>query len=420
MNDYPNGGDHLDHLFRHSYGKAISVLLARLGTHNLQVVEDALQEALFKAAQVWSFREVPEQPEGWLISVAYRKAIDALRKRERLNRIEAQHDFQKQKMEGITEPLSDREVTDDELQMIFACCHPRLPVESQIILTLKLIAGFGNREVAAILLKKEDTIAKAFTRAKKYWIDKEIKFDIPVEMGLRSRLNIVLKTIYLIFTEGYRPLRGNQIVRRDVCYEAIRLALLLDQNKYCSQSSVKALLALMCFHTSRFDARIDDYGNLMDLRHQNRSKWNQDLIRRGTRYLHQAYADTKVPFDYLLQAYVSYYHCVATHYSETNWQAILDVYDLQMVHNYSPAVELNRIIPFYKVHGAPKAMDLILTFKRNNPHLLKGLFHAIHGELLKATRDFEQAKKVYQDALKSMDNEIERKHIKKKIKELGT
>lgn len=407
--------DQLEHLFRHSYGKTISVLLSKFGAHNLQTVEDAVQDALFKAAQIWSFKEVPHNPEAWLIRVAHHKVIDAMRRKQRWNDVEYDIRSESLDTEISTESFEKDQIIDQELQMVFACCHPSLPVESQIILTLKLIAGFGNKEVAAILLKKEEAVAKAFTRAKKRWVEKKIRFDVPVEMGLRSRLHIVLKVIYLIFTEGYKPTRGDEVVRRDVCYEAIRLALLLDQNKFCSQSSVKALLALMCFHTSRFDARLDSDGTLVDLEHQDRSTWNRELINRGTKFLNQAYQSTDFPFDYLLQAYVSYYHCIAGHYQDTNWRAILDVYDLQMIHNYSPVVELNRVIPYYKVYGVQQALDLLDEYEKNHPTLLRSLFYAFKGELLMEQGLTSEAIEAFETALIFMNNQAEIAHIQKKL-----
>lgn len=407
-----NPNQEIDHLFRRSYGKMIAILTNKFGATYLQEVEDAVQEALIKAMQLWSFQPIPDNPEAWLMRVAKNRLLDVLRRQNHWTDIK-QH-WQTPDNVMPDDPNLSNSVADDQLRMIFACCHPSLSQEYQIILTLKLVAGFGNKEIAACLLKKEDTIAKAFTRAKKKLRSNKIKLKIPIELGLRSRQSIVVKIIYLIFTEGYKTHRGADMIRRDLCYEAVRLAQLLDQNKYCSQPNIKALLALMCFHVARFDARLDHNGSLIDLEHQDRSLWSQELIDIGISYLNQAYRQSDTPFDYLMQAYISYYHCTAVSFEATNWQGILDLYNLQLQKMYSPMVALNRIIPYQRVHGAEKAMAELTEYARQNKAIKNGLYYAILGDLQKTMGQFKNANASYDKAIALVENVGEKLHFKNK------
>ncbi|MBK8503233.1 MAG: sigma-70 family RNA polymerase sigma factor [Saprospiraceae bacterium] len=374
-------GNQLEHLFRHSYGKVIAILLRKFGASSLEDIEDAVQEALLKAMKIWPYTEIPTHPLAWLIRVAQNQLIDLLRKKQKTT-----FPGDELKLESevfMDDPALENVVEDDQLKMIFTCCHPALSQEAQIILTLKLVAGFGNKEAANALLKNEEAVAKAYTRAKKKLQSENIKFDHTLEIGLRSRLHIVLKIIYLIFTEGYKPHQGNEIIKKDLCYEAIRLALLLDRNKYCQSPSTKALIALMCFHASRFEARLDQYGDFVDLEHQDRASWNRELIVIGVKYLNQATSASNDPLDYILQAFISYYHCIAPSFEETDWTEILRLYDIQQAKQFSPIIELNRLIPFSMVNGPVLAFEKLTLYESENSSLRNMLFYAIKGDLLK-------------------------------------
>ena len=282
----------LDHIFRHEYGKIIAILVHKFGPQNLEKIEDVVQDAFLKAMQVWGYQEVPKNPTAWLLRVANNGLIDVFRKDKKMQ----EHDDVLQLLKRFSSQQEEVElqnrIQDSQLKMIFACCNPALSQEYQLILSLKLIGGFSNKEISRALLKKEDTVAKSFTRAKQRFKDKIKTLDIPIEMGLISRINLVLKVIYLLFTEGYTASTGEVMVKRDICYEAIRLALLMTENESTDISEVHALIALMCFHTSRFDARADEKGDLIDLEHQDRSKYDQGLIRSGMRHFQMAQSKT--------------------------------------------------------------------------------------------------------------------------------
>lgn len=314
-----------------------------------------------------------------------------------------------------TEVHLDDVISDSQLKMIFACCHPSLSTEHQIILSLKLIGGFGNAELAKALLKKEGAVAKSFTRAKKKF-KKEVQWPkVPVEMGLQSRLFVVLRVIYLLFTEGYSVTLGSQVLKRDICYEAMRLALLLRENPYCRHPNLEALIALMCFHAARFDARLDENGELVDLEHQDRSKYNQELIRIGMRHLRRAGNAESLSSNYHLEAAVSYYHCMAETFVATDWKSILQLYDLQLKAQHSPMVALNRIVPYQKVHGAEKALIELEALQKTTRYESSGLFYAIKAELLYEMGKKAEWKSSLKKAIDLTDNELVKRHLNRKL-----
>ena len=410
----PRAQDSVEHLFRHSYGKLVAILLNRFGAHALEDIEDAVQESLMKAMKLWPYNTIPDNPLAWLLRVSQNHLIDHLRKQKRITLI---GDSLTENMSQPTwdhDPTLETMVNDDQLKLIFGCCHPALSQESQIILTLKLVAGFGNKEVATALLKNEEAVAKAYTRAKKRLRSENIKFDSSVEVGLRSRLHIVLRIIYLIFSEGYKPRRGKEIVNRDICYEAIRLAILLEENKHCQGPVTKALISLMCFHAARFDARVDQNGDFIDLENQDRSKWDRSLIAVGVQHLNQATDDFNDPHDYILQAFISYYHCIAPTFRETDWKSILRLYDIQLAKQYSPIIALNRIVPFHKIHGLEKAEKELQIYATNPLSIKNGLYYAIAADFHRDKGKISDAKYCYDKAIELVENEVERNHLIKK------
>ena len=408
----------IENLFRVEYGKMVAVLLNKFGPSHLEYVEDAVQDALLKAMQVWGYQELPKNPTAWLLRVAGNSLIDRLRREQKVSLKGNNMDLSRDQKELQGEIFLSNSISDSQLKMIFACCHPSLSKDYQIILSLKLIGGFGNTEIAAALLKKEEAIAKSFTRAKKQLKSKITTLQIPLEMGLQSRLTVVLKVIYLLFAEGYSPNSGAYIVKKDICLEAIRLALLLLENKYCDVPNVHALIALMCFHTSRFEARVDENHELVDLEHQDRKKYDKDLIQIGIQHLERASIDVHSPSSYHMEAAVSYYHCIATTFDKTDWKSILHLYDLQLKKQFSPIVRLNRIVPLYKVHGAEVALKEIRQFEESPYAIRNALFYALLATLLIDLGKQGEAGESLDRAMALSKNELEKKHLLKKRKAL--
>lgn len=401
----------VEHLFRNEYGKVVALLTNKFGVSYLEKVEDAVQDTFLKAMQLWGFQSIPDNPTAWLFRVANNTMIDKLRRAKKIDYSDKSFLFEQ--IDRDEEVRATAEISDSQLKMIFACCHPSLSKEYQIILSLKLIGGFSNKELAEALLKKEEAVAKSFTRAKKKF-KKEVQFlQIPVQMGLQSRLFVVLRVIYLLFTEGYAATSGSQVLKRDICYEAVRLALLLKENKYCRHSDLEALIALMCFHAARFEARLDPNGELVTLEHQDRSKYNQELIRIGVHHLKNSGIDEKLPSNYHLEAAVAYYHSTAKHYTDTDWKSILHLYNLQLKTQYSPMAALNRIVPYTKVNGAEKALAELQLLEQKSKFENMGLYYAIKAELLADTG--KSYKTDLKKALALTKNELVKRHLERKI-----
>ena len=405
----------LDHIFRHEYGKIISILVHKFGAQSLEKIEDVVQDAFLKAMQIWGYKEIPDNPTAWLLRVSSNGLIDVFRREKKIQEEGQFHRLLSNISEDENEISLDNAVNDSQLKMIFACCNPSLSTESQLILSLKLIGGFSNKEISRALLKKEEAVAKSFTRAKKKFKEKIKTLDIPVEMGLSSRINIVLKVIYLLFTEGYTASTGEVIIKRDICYEAIRLALLLLKKKSTNVSEAHALIALMCFHTSRFDARTDENNELVDLEHQDRSKYNRELIRIGM--YHFKIADEKPSKNpsYFLQAAISFHYSDATSFEKINWKAILKFYDLQLKYLDSSVIRLNRIVPLYKVYGLEIGLETLSIMNQEGEMNHNALFYSLKAQILYEMNKIKESKKELLRAIDLTKNEIQKKHLIKKL-----
>ncbi|WP_420321092.1 RNA polymerase sigma factor [Flagellimonas sp.] len=403
----------IDHLFRNEYGKIVAVLANKFGISYLEQIEDAAQDTFIKAMQVWAYKSIPDNPTAWLYRVANNALIDVLRRDKKMDFLENRQ-FKEDGQDSAAEPLLNDSISDSQLKMIFACCHPSLSEEYQIILSLKLIGGFSNKELADALLKKEETVAKSFTRAKKKFREEVQFLQIPVQMGLQSRLFIVLRVIYLLFSEGYAATTGALVLKKDICYEALRLALLLRDNKYCRHANLEALIALMCFHASRFDARLDENGELVTLEFQDRSKYNKELIKIGIHHLENSGTDDKLPSNYHLEAARSFYHCQAKSFQKTDWKSILYLYDVQLKQQYSAILALNRIVPFAKIHGAGKALGELNALQDKMDFSKSGLFYAVKAELLLELNN-EAYTSTLKKAIEFTENELVKRHLQKKL-----
>lgn len=391
----------IDHLYRHEYGKIVSVLTKTFGTSNLHLAEDVAQDAMLEAVNQWSYNGIPDNPVGWIYKVAKFKAINLI-KREKL---------QKEKSEEITRALNldknpddqsilftDSEIADDQLRMIFTCCHPKVSPDSQVALTLKTLCGFSIPEIASAFLTTEENINKRLVRARKNLREANVMFEVPIGAQLNERIGSVLEVIYLLFSEGYHASSGNEVIRYELCEEAICLAEIIAAHKGVSKkSSVFALLALMSFNASRFQSRYDEVYSIIDLKHQDRSKWDQKLINKGLIYLDMATKDNEVSH-YLIMATISAHHCTAENFDSTDWPGILALYDNLMEISPSPIVQLNRTVVLSRIEGAQAAL-LVLQKLGKEPTLSKYLpyytacaeFQFISGEPKAAINTLQKA-----------------------------
>ncbi len=409
----------LDHIFRHEYGKIIAILVHKFGPSHLEKIEDVVQDAFLKAMKIWGYQNTPKNPTAWLLKTVNNGLIDVFRKHQKMQNTEEVQELYKSASPIYEELNLQNSIQDSQLKMIFACCNPTLSSEYQIILSLKLIGGFSNKEISRALLKKEETVAKSFTRAKQQFKEKVRTLEIPIEMGLTSRISLVLKVIYLLFTEGYTATTGEVILKKDICYEAIRLALLMTENESTNVSEVHGLISLMCFHTSRFEARTDEEGNLVDLEHQDRGKYDQVLIRNGSYHFQIAKEKQAQNLLYFLQAAISYQYCIAENFQAINWQNILEIYDLQLKYSYSPILRLNRVIPFYKVHGAEKGLTVLEEIFEEGDFENRTLYYSILAQIHQELNNIKEAKASYVRAIELNKNEIQQRHLRKKLQMLS-
>jgi len=397
----------VDHFLRTEYGKAVSLLSNRFGGSHIELAEDAVQEALIKAMQTWPYNKVPDNPTGWILRVAGNKMIDQLRRDQK-----TANEAIPEKFEELSINLES--INDDLVRMIFACCHPSISEENQIILTLKILCGLSVREISCCLLKKEEAVAKAYTRAKKKFKVEEIKLVLPPANEIEKRLEIVLKIIYLLFNEGYKSTEGENLIREELCEEAIRLNAVLIDNEICDTPSANALMALMHFNASRFEARVDENGEMLNLENQDRSKWDKQLINNGIKYLEKA-TDSGTVNEYLIQAGINSFHCTAPNFEHTNWNGILDLYDMHVEINSNPIIQLNRIIPLEKVHGSILALAEINRLEKTSFFETYYLFYAIKAGVLENLNEKEESISSYTKAIGLTKNQREINYLNQKI-----
>jgi len=391
-----NGGEPtqlVDNFFRLEAGRMVSTLTRIFGLDNIDLAEDVVQDAMLKALQQWSYGKVPGNPSGWIMQVAKNRALDILRKQTLVQRKENEVGEQLRRSNEqsfAAELFAPEEVKDDQLRMIFACCHPVLSPESQIGLTLKTLCGLGVAEISRSFLAKEETIAKRLSRARQTLRDARVPFEIPSGPELSERLDSVLQVLYLLFNEGYNASHGPELIRWDLSAEALRLSELLLAHPSCNTPKSNALHALMLFQASRFPARLGDHGNMLLLQDQDRSRWNKTMIEWGLFYLNQSAAGTELS-DFHLQAGIAACHCLADSYEATDWRKILSLYDLLNAINPSPVVALNRAVAVSKVHGAEAGLVSVTQMENTRSLEAYYLLYAVLAEFQIELGNFQAA-----------------------------
>ncbi|MCS3795863.1 RNA polymerase sigma factor [Niastella sp. OAS944] len=411
----------VDHLFRYQSGKMIAVLTRIFGMHNLEMIEDVVQESFLRAIHTWTFKQVPENPAGWLMQVARNRAIDIIRRQQHFQQYsrELAHELQLETEQTIQQFFSEEEIADSQLRMMFACCHPALKEEDQVALTLKTVSGFGVTEIAHALLTNEAVIQKRLYRAKQFLKDNRIQLDIPVGRHLTNRLNMVYTVLYLLFNEGYKSQHENEVIRKDLCTEAMRLCLILTEHKTGKQPATFALLALMCLQASRFESRINENNEIILLQHQDRSTWNRALIQKGYDYLNLS-SQGEVITVYHLESAIAAEHCLAPSFAETNWQRMLMLYDMLLEQKRTALVILNRAVVLTQLNQTSVAIKEILQIE-NIDQLINTqyIFSAVLGELYFQLGDDHNAGKSLQQALALTHSQAEKKLISGKLEALA-
>lgn len=411
----------VEHLFRHEWGKLVSVLTKLFGPQNLQLAEDVVQDTLEKALHTWKIGGLPDNPSAWLFTAARNKAIDVLRRQKRTDALAQQITPLLQSeyslVPTVHETVQAGSINDDQLRMMFVCCHPSLSAEAQVALILKTLCGFSVTEIAKSFLTGYGTIEKRLYRARQSFRDNQVSFDLPPENEISNRLENVLTAIYLLFNEGYNSTQHEKLVREDLMQEAMRLCELICSSTLVEQAEARALLALMNFIASRNETRLDDAGNIRLLAQQDRGRWNKERIREGIRHLERSTESDRIS-RYHLEAMIAYEHAAAPTYEQTNWNSILRYYDLLRVHYPSPIVELNRAIAIGEWYGPAEGIKAIESIPPSAPLLTYYLLPATLGEFWLKLRQKEKAIGYFNEAKSLTHSAAEKKLLQQKIDSL--
>jgi RNA polymerase sigma-70 factor, ECF subfamily len=397
-------------LFRRVAGRLVSALARILGPERLDMAEEVVQDALVKALEVWPYRGVPANPAGWLFTVARHRALDRVRREATLRR----------RLEALApeDPAPGWGTAgDDELVMVFLCCHPSLPPAARLALTLKTVGGFSVEEIAAALLSRRGAVAQQLVRAKRRIRREGLRLELPAPDALAGRLESVLAAVYLLFTEGHGAHRGEHLVRAALCGEAIRLGRILAAAEPTDVPAVHALLALMLLQASRLPARVDGAGDLLLLEEQDRSRWDRSAIREGFAHLERAAAGPVVTA-YHVEAAIAACHAATVDGTPTDWPRVLGLYDELLALAPSPVVALNRAVALAMVRG-PRAGIRALRGLRREPALARyHLLPATLGALWVRAGDPGRAARCYREALRGAGSEPERRFLARRLETL--
>ena len=401
----------VSHLFRHEAGKMTAVLVRMFGFEHIEKAEDIVQDTLLKALNEWKTK-LPDNPSAWLYKVARNQALDLIRREKVFNEITTELSYLSIAQDtGVDKMFLENEIQDSQLQMLFACCHPSIALESQITLSLKTLGGLNASEIAKAFLTTEDTINKRLYRAKEKIRHEKIKLAVPSSNELPARVDAVLKIIYLIFNEGYSSSHSNELIRQDLCEEAIRLGLLLTHNPLTNLPTTNALLALMCFQTARFPARLDDRGAIVLLKNQDRSLWNKFMTARAYGYLKKSAIGNEIS-EYHIEAGIASYHASATSFEQTNWEVILRLYNLLSEINASPLIHLNKAIVKGYISGPMAGIEALEKLEKMDANYI---YQTAKGNFYIETGNNDLARECYQKALSLTISDLEKQLLQNKL-----
>jgi RNA polymerase sigma-70 factor (ECF subfamily) len=383
----------IPHLFRTEYRKIVAVLCKVFGMEHIETAEDITSDTFLLASETWGLKGLPQNPAAWLYTVAKNKAKDFLKHDAVFNtKVAPELKRSGAVFHGPEIDLSDENINDSQLQMMFAICHPSISTEAQVGLSLNILCGFGAEEIADAFLTNRETMYKRLQRAKEKLRTDKVKIEFPPAAELPARLETVLTTLYLLFSEGYYSSSQNTTLRKDLCIEAMRLTLMLVENESTNTPPANALLALMCFHSSRFEARLDQDGQIILYEEQDENLWNQELILRGEYYLNNASVGTKLS-KYHLEAGIASWHTQKKDTTE-KWENILQLYNRLLQIEYSPVAALNRTYALSKARSKNEAIIEAEKLDLKDDHLYFSLLGNLYADV-----DNQKAKVHLQHAL---------------------
>jgi RNA polymerase sigma factor (sigma-70 family) len=404
----------LKHLFKQEFTKMVAVISKLYGLQYIEIAEDIVTDTFLLATETWENKGIPLNPAAWLYTVAKQKTLQHFRRNKiYAERVVPQLSLQHEGHEEMAElNFSHQNIKDSQLQMLFAICTPAIASEAQIGLALRILCGFGIDEIAEAFLLNKETINKRLFRAKEKLRNEKIKLEFPSENEISRRLDNVLHIIYLLFNEGYYSKTKNGILRKDLCIEALRLGLMLTEYAKTNQPKTNALIALMCFHASRFNARQTNQDTTILYDEQDVSLWDQVLINQGVHFLNLS-VQGNVVTSYHVEAKIAYWHSLKED-TPDKWREILQLYDRLLLINYSPIVALNRTYALYKVNGRHAALVEAEKLKLEHNHF----YYLLLGELY-VTIDNAKAKSNYENAKALAKTQTEKQGIQEKIDQLG-
>ena len=409
----------IPHLFRTEFRKITAVLCKHFGIEHIQIAEDIASDTFLSAVETWTYKGLPANPTAWLYTVAKNKAKNYFH-RSNIFSEKIATEIKRSSLE-TEEPeinLSEENITDSQLQMLFAICHRSIPAEAQIGLALRILCGFGINEIANAFLTNNETINKRLSRAKEKLRTEKVKI-VPIAIGLpgeaeiNDRLETVLTTLYLLFSEGYYSESNDTILREDLCDEAMRLTFMLIENDQTNQPKINALYSLMCFHSSRFAARKNDKGEMILYDEQDESLWNQELIIKGIYFLHEASKGNEIS-KYHIEASIAYWHTIKSDTKE-KWENILQLYNKLLQIEYSPIAALNRTYALSKANSKEEAITEAEKLNLPDNHF----YFTLLGELYTGI-DNKKANESLQKALLLAKTQTDRQTIQKRINEVSS
>ena len=410
-----------EHLFRREAGRITTALTRIFGVHNLALVEDVVQDAFCRALETWRIRGVPDNPSAWLMTTAKRRAIDVLR-RERTARtfapeLERRFESEWTLVPTVDEIFDARAIRDDQLRMMFSCCHPRLSEQAQVALVLHLLCGFSVREIASAFLSGHAATEKRITRAKKLLSTSRRLFEL-TDRDFAARLAAVHRALYLLFNEGYHGASPEAAVRTELCREAMRLSGFLLDQPLAATPATHALCALMHFQAARLPARVDAVGNLNSLFDQNRSHWDKHLAAKGRKLLELSASGPDLTA-YHIEAAIAAEHACAPRVEETDWRRIVSLYDSLMVIRPSPVVALNRAIAIGQLEGPERGLAAMRAIDDRTRLADYPFYAAALGELELRIGRCEAARKHFDSARALARNDMERRFLDGRIEACG-
>jgi RNA polymerase sigma-70 factor (ECF subfamily) len=411
----------VEHFFRHEFGRLVAVLTRSLGVRRLDLAEDVVQAALMQALQTWSRRGVPEDAAGWLYRTARNLAIDALRREQtyaqatsRLRRDARLLADEAGRDASPPDAHFADEIGDEPLRLLFVCCHEAVPAESRVALALKTLCGFSTAEIARGLLTTEVNVQKRIERARDRLREQDVNFDPPAAAQMGTRLDAVLAVVYLLFGQGCHPTHADVPIRRDLCDEARRFGRMLAAHPAGDVPAVYALLALMCFHAARFDARVALDGAIVLLEEQDRSTWNWADVREGMGWLARSTTGDELT-RYHVEAGIAWEHCRAATFADTDWQRIAGLYDTLDRIAPSPLHALNRAVAEAHLHGPQAALDRLAAVPEEDVPARYPGWHAVIGELRFRLDEHAAAAHAWREALRWTTARADQEFLRRRL-----